>query len=142
MAKIIVCLFLGLILITNQTFAQVEKQSIQIEETLSHLEKVNQDCVDAGTNSFIDCSKVFYDKIDSILNVVYKQIRRQMSEPQFNKLKKEQIAWLKKRDKFFKQVDVDVKKENAGVEAETALAINRKAYFVEGRIKELLKKMK
>lgn len=101
-----------------------------------------QNCIDMGTNNFVDCENTFYKQMDSILNIVYKQLKTQMDTNQFSIVKKEQILWLKRRNSFFKSQDSEIGKSGGGVEADKALAIHKEALFVKDRIEELLKKLK
>jgi uncharacterized protein YecT (DUF1311 family) len=49
--------------------------------------------------------------MDSLLNIVYNDLRRKLSTKEKDLLKQEQLAWLKERDRYFKQQYKGVEKE-------------------------------
>ena len=112
-------------------------------KTLEKMDDSYQNCLDAGINMH-ECSVKYYIKADSLLNVVYKKIRLNLNLSKKEALKKEQLLWLKKRDKFFivanKSISQDV---GSNVNEEFIMKYNDKKYlFVYDRIEELLKKYK
>ena len=108
---------------------------------INDMEKTCQHCIDVGTNNFIDCENIFYKQMDSILDAVYKSIKREMNTSNYEKLKKEQKEWLKRRDNYFKKQEIEIGKSDVGLEADRALAIHKEALFVKDRIMFLLKKL-
>jgi len=114
----------------------------QISMQINAMEKACQSCIDAGSYNFISCETTFYKQMDSLLNDIYKQLSFQMDSAQFEKLKIDQRAWLKKRDAYAKNKDTEIGSSGAGVETDQALAIHQKALFEKERVIELLKALK
>jgi uncharacterized protein YecT (DUF1311 family) len=134
-------LIIGGLLFLNIATAQVAaKDFIQ---QLDRMDTTSQHCFDEGLN-FVDCSNTLYKQVDSILNVVYKLMKSKMDAATFIQLKEEQLNWLKKRDQFFKEVNQDYKQRDKyfqeDEESNRAVAISRKAEYVEKRIKYILQK--
>ncbi|MNG00997.1 hypothetical protein D3C84_839560 [compost metagenome] len=90
----------------------------------------------------LNCTQVYYTKIDEQLNITYKKIRTNLSKPEQEKLKTQQLAWLKKRDHYFKKVKAETAKELDG-EHESQdyrmICTHENALFVRDRIIELEK---
>ena len=116
----------------------------EIRKRISEINKDEQSCKDTGANNFFNCSQKVYKQADSLLNVVYKGLKAQMSLTEFDQLKEEQKQWLKKRDANALEIDKEASHslQQSGNEASAALAIRRKTSFIEDRIIELLKKTK
>jgi len=84
-------------LLTLNLFSQNFKTS------LNKLKTENQNCLDTGDFMY-NCSVNFYSKSDSLLNVVYNSIRKNINQNEKNNLRIQQIQWLKQRDIKFKQI--------------------------------------
>lgn len=101
-----------------------------------------QNCLDNTQNNMLNCTQVYYNKIDEQLNVTYKKIRATLSKPEQEKLKSQQLAWLKKRDKYFKKTETETAKK-LGNENQSQdyrmICIHENALFVKDRIVELEK---
>ena len=99
----------------------------------------NQNCLDKGKFMY-KCSSNFYNKSDSLLNVVYTHIRKDMSLSEKDNLNKEQLVWLKKRDYQFNTIDNQNK--GLGDEGLDDLMVNndKKAEIVNDRTAYLVKK--
>ena len=61
----------------------------------------------------LNCSRAYYSQMDSLLNVVYNNIRRPLDLAEKSALKQEQIKWLHKRDAYFKKIDKEYAEENS-----------------------------
>lgn len=119
---------------------------ITFSQSLKKIEKMEnnyQTCLDNGIN-MLGCSNDYYKKIDSLLNDVYKKARVNMSSSDKEKLKAEQLNWLKKRDQYFKKAYTDAKNEADGLSDEDLemVYVDKKSEFVKNRVVVLMKKYK
>jgi uncharacterized protein YecT (DUF1311 family) len=78
-------------------------------KTIEELERKHQACLDSGINMF-GCSKRFYFQMDSMLNIAYNALRSALPPEGKAALKEEQLAWLKKRDIYFKKQNASYRK--------------------------------
>lgn len=113
----------------------------QLNKTVDSLEKQYQSCLDKG-EYMLGCSKLFYQQMDSLLNVYYKKLRSSCDSAQKENLKDEQFAWLEKRDKTFnetqKQTKAGAKKNgSSGGQDEQMFVADKNAQFVKERVIEL-----
>ncbi|QLC65083.1 DUF1311 domain-containing protein [Flavobacterium sp. LPB0248] len=118
------------------------KSNSQTLETVSKMKSDYQKCLDKG-NNMSGCSIMYYNQSDSLLNVVYKNLKERISSKEQSKLKKEQLEWLKKRDLYFEKVYADTKREGnfkEGTRDFEMVVFDEKANFVFGRVKELIKR--
>ena len=114
----------------------------QESKTLKKLDKELQKCLDDTQNNMMNCSFEYYTKIDDLLNVTYKNIRSQLNKPEQEKLKQQQLAWLKKRDKYFKEVQTETAKELDGDNSSQdyrMICAHEYAVYVKDKILELEK---
>lgn len=91
----------------------------------------------------LGCTERFYFQMDSLLNVLYKKLRSKCDSIQKENLKDEQLQWISKRDKQFRENQKQVHKEAKekgydGWEIETMILIDKNAMFVKERVIELL----
>lgn len=90
----------------------------------------------------LNCTIEYYTTIDEKLNITYNKIRASLSKPEQENLKNKQLAWLKKRDQYFKKVKAETAKELDG-ENESQdyrmICSHKNALFVRDRIIELEK---
>ena len=107
----------------------------QTIKTIEKIEIAHQNCLDKG-GYMKGCSVEYYNQADSLLNVVYKKLKLKLNAEEQSKLKKEQLEWLKKRDKYFQKVYSEEK--NFG---NWRVIIDQKAKFVFERVKILIKKL-
>jgi len=133
-------LFLILIPVCSTCFAQSEK-------TIDSLTTKYQTCLDEGKN-MLDCSKLFYRQMDSMLNVVYFKQYSKLDSAHKIQLRNEQRLWLKSRDLFFKKTLNRFKQKNPGIspvgnasgaEDDAMIMLDENAEFVKERIILLLK---
>lgn len=114
----------------------------QTLETVYKMKSSYQSCLNKG-GDMRNCAVVYYNQSDSLLNVVYKNLKSKISSKEQSKLKKEQLEWLKKRDQFFEKVYSDTKKEGNFREGSSdfdMIILDHEATFVFGRVKELINK--
>lgn len=101
MKKIILLAFLLISYLSNgQNFKQI----------LNEFDLENQKCLDKGNNMF-NCSKKYLIQSDSILNVVYRFVRKELTGSEKKSLRKEQVIWNKEKEKTFKEIN----KQNTGL---------------------------
>ena len=105
------------------------------------LGKVEQDCLDGGIH-MAGCSETYYGAMDSILNVVYQRLKKQMDAAEFKELKASEVEWLKVTSKKFKKFDKEANEHELGPNMGMATAYDNKAKLVEERIRYLLTKLK
>ena len=114
----------------------------QKNETIQKLDKELQKCLDDTQNNMLNCTLEYYTKIDKQLNITYKKIRATLSHSHQEKLKNQQLGWLKKRDQYFKKIEAETAKELDGENASQdyrMICSHKNALFVRDRIIELEK---
>ena len=116
--------------------------SAQITSDINKIKEDYQNCLDHA-DLMVGCSYDYYNKADSLLNVVYYKIRIKLNPTQKNTFKKEQMQWLKKRDSYFKKVRRTETNSNEGFLGNDLKMIiaDKQAEFVFERIEELLKRL-
>lgn len=115
----------------------------QTLDTVEELEFKEQDCLDSGAN-MVGCSEEYYKQMETLMNTVYDTVRSNLlSSEEKGKLKKEQLLWLKKKDKRFIELYREtITKLGTADGEEFKMALNdAKAAFVAERIKELIKRV-
>ena len=114
----------------------------QKNETIQKLDKELQKCLDDTQNNMLNCTRVYYNQIDDLLNVTYKKIRTSLTKSEQEKLKNQQLAWLKKRDLYFKKVTAktssDLDGDNSSQDYQM-ICTHENALFVKDRVLELEK---
>jgi uncharacterized protein YecT (DUF1311 family) len=86
----------------------------------------------------------FRDRVDSILNVVYKQYSSCLSCTEKDELKKDELKWIKERDAYFKRADKDCADDIIAGEMPKIMRlinIQDKSAFIEERVIVLIKRM-
>ena len=102
-----------------------------------------QNCLDDDVN-MKKCSENYYFQIDSLLNEVYKNARLKINQKEKDKLKSEQLKWIKNRDLYFKKAYAEAKDEAGDLSKEDIemVFIDKKAECVKERVHFLIKKFK
>ncbi|MEP6676161.1 MAG: lysozyme inhibitor LprI family protein [Ferruginibacter sp.] len=117
--------------------------SAQTVATVNDLAAKHQQCLDAGID-MTGCSRGFCAQMDSMLNVVYNNFRTKLNVSGKEVLKKEQIAWLKKRDAYYKNQDKiyqdNIKSKKWGPDMQM-VTYDDKADFIKARVLALIKRM-
>lgn len=125
--------FLGLLL----TFPlSLEAQNLK---DISNFETEYQACLDKGID-MQGCSVSYYQKSDSLLNVVYKQLKLKLNLQEQSVLRSEQKKWLVYRDIYFKKAYLEAKKENGDSDKGHNFIMflyDKKMNYVLNRVKEL-----
>jgi uncharacterized protein YecT (DUF1311 family) len=108
---------------------------------LKNLDSKHQTCLDKGEAMML-CSYAYSKQMDSLLNVVYKDLMKGYNEDQQNKLRTEERQWIKKRDQELKKVYSTVNKLRETNEFvpqdERMFAYAEEANFVRKRVLELI----
>jgi uncharacterized protein YecT (DUF1311 family) len=78
-------------------------------EDLKNLDNEHQTCLDKGEAMML-CSYSYSKQMDSLLNVVYKDLMTRYNEDQKIKLRTEERLWIKERDKELKKVYATINK--------------------------------
>jgi uncharacterized protein YecT (DUF1311 family) len=114
--------------------------SAQSVETVDMLQQRYQKCLDSG-QAMRNCALVFYNQMDSLLNVVYNQLRSNSDSLQKINLKDDQKDWLISRDNYFKKGKAGLKGKAKTLSQDAEMMMHDKnALFVKSRVLELLKK--
>lgn len=91
------------LLITVLLFS-VSIYSQNFDKSLDSLKTENKNCLDKG-EFMHNCSLEFYKKSDSLLNVVYKHVRKKQSLIENETLKIDQLKWVKQRNQQFEKIN-------------------------------------
>jgi len=114
----------------------------QENKTIQKLDTELQNCLDNTQNNMLNCTLEYYNKIDNQLNITYKKIKSKLSKTEQEKLKSKQLAWLKKRDLYFKKVASKTASDLDGDHSSQdyrMICSHENALFVKDRIIELEK---
>lgn len=136
MQKVIKGLLLMLLVVNSGVRAQTLAD-------IDHFDAEYQKCSDKGI-ALRNCANEFYGQMDSILNVAYNKLRKQLPDKEKADLKLEELNWLKKRDQFIKEQKKEIQKtfESNEWDGEMYLALDHAAaVFVKGRTVELVKRL-
>jgi uncharacterized protein YecT (DUF1311 family) len=114
----------------------------QATKTVESLETQYQNCLDKG-QFMLGCSATFYAQMDSLLNLQYNKLRSTCDSEQKENLKDEQMEWLSKRDKQFKQIRLSIKKDAkkndyAAKQDEAMILADTNAKYVKQRVIDLI----
>jgi uncharacterized protein YecT (DUF1311 family) len=116
--------------------------SAQTIESVENMATKYQTCLDTGVD-MLGCSKRFYFQMDSMLNVVYENQITTLEASKKATLERQQIAWLKKRDNYFKKQDkksqYKIRKSEWGKDMEM-ITYDEKANFIKRRVIDLIKR--
>ncbi|HLO69878.1 MAG TPA: lysozyme inhibitor LprI family protein [Flavipsychrobacter sp.] len=100
------------------------------------MEAQNQSCLDKGID-IIGCQIRYYQQLDSVLNLTYRNLRSKLSEKEKASLKTKQLKWLRERDAYFKKLENDRDKNDIEI-SNLAMYLSMNNY-IEDRITHLLK---
>lgn len=128
-----VCLVLGLTAVIQcRSFGQTV-------EAIRSLETSHKNCLDKGQN-MLRCTTVFYIQIDSMLNLAYANLRKQLTDSGKEQLKADDREWIKKKDVYFKkhvheiEVMINAKKSEWGEVGYGALYLDEADFLKERAI--------
>jgi uncharacterized protein YecT (DUF1311 family) len=110
----------------------------QTVKTMDSLEESYQICLDKGAN-MLACSQVYYQQMDTMLNLVNKRLYKNLSASQRSALKSQQLKWLSRRDQYFKNIPLEPEEKILEKEDREMVVTDRRAGFVKERVIELLK---
>lgn len=110
---------------------------------IKSMETNYQNCLDNGVN-MKKCAENYYLQIDALLNEVYKKSRLKINQKEKDRLKSEQLKWIKNRDLYFKKAYAEAKDEAEDLSKEDIemVFIDKKAEYVKERVLYLIKKFK
>lgn len=111
------------------------------QSSLENVELKYQTCLDNGIN-MLGCSQKYYAEMDSLLNVLYKTLSKQLSASDFSTLKSKQRTWITKRDAYFSQINKRTSIEGLTGQDLLMLKNDRKALFVKQRVNEFYELLK
>lgn len=123
-------------IVAEQGIAQISRY--QVEATMNRIDFSCKVCCDSGTNVAY-CEDIRNIKLDSVLNVVYNELKKELDSANFRKLKREQKNWLKKRNANNAN---NAAKADKNEERDRALVVSEDSYFIEQRLAYLSKKLK
>jgi len=107
---------------------------------LDSLAKTCQACLDKGV-AMLHCENIYYESVDVALNKVYQRIFGKLDSPNKIQFRNEQRIWLHKRDEYFSEVDKEFPSDGNYIDEDTRMMrLDKKATFVDARIRELLKR--
>jgi uncharacterized protein YecT (DUF1311 family) len=115
----------------------------QTLKTVKDLKSSYQICLDQG-NYMAGCSIDYYNQVDSLLNVVYQNLKHQLNSEDRPKFLQEQKEWLKKRDAYFRKITKTTIKEGVFSEGTAdfeMVVTDKKADFVVERLKVLIERL-
>ncbi len=127
-------LFLSL-LMGIQTFAQTKRTVID------SLERNYQRCLSKSQYMY-GCALEYYQQMDSMLDIVYRQLYTSLDTSRRRNLKVEQVLWQERRASYFKLLDTRVEKVRAKTLAgldDQAIATDQKAAYIKERVTALIK---
>lgn len=123
-----------LVLLLSLVFSVTQAQ--EYETLMENLEIRYQDCLDQGAD-MRGCSTEYYHKMDSMLNVVYKQLLAKHPD-QKEQIREAQRAWLKRRDEQFAAIDKEPKEAGLGINDQQMIVTDKKSQVVRERVMKLI----
>lgn len=114
----------------------------QTTTTIESIKEEHQKCLD-NADFMLGCSYDYFNKADSLLNIVYNKIRIRLKKDEKETFRKEQLKWLKKRDAHFKKIRKTEEKNEYGIIGNDLKMIiaDKQAEFVFERVEELMKRL-
>jgi uncharacterized protein YecT (DUF1311 family) len=129
-----------LLLICFTTYTATAKA--QMIKAVEFVDELWSSCASNPRQDLLDCSRDYYDRMDSLLNVVYAKYRSKLDAAEKAQLKKTQLGWLEKRDKHFEEIDREYdkldRKGEAGISTRANVIIGY-TEFVRERVLFLIK---
>lgn len=118
-----------------ETFAQTKRSVID------SLERNYQRCLSKSQYMY-GCALEYYRGMDSMLDIVYRQLYTKLDTSRRRNLKVEQVLWQERKESYFKLLDTRVeklrKKTLAGLD-DQAIATDQKAAYIKERVTALIK---
>jgi uncharacterized protein YecT (DUF1311 family) len=110
---------------------------------LEKLDNERQRCLDHGER-MMDCSYQYSQQMDSMLNVVYKDLMTHYDKEDKNQLRLEERTWIQKRDKELKRIYNNInkkrEKEDWLPQDDRMIAYDEEAKLIRKRVIELIDK--
>ncbi len=113
-------------------------------KVLSELEIKHQQELDKG-ELMMQIESEYGNKMDSMLNVVYKDLLSQTEESQKERIRIKQREWIKERDSVFKEVwkplNSMIEMNGFAPQDERMFVYSKEAKFIKERVIELINKL-
>ncbi len=133
----VITIFIGLLAFGFAAKAQTAK-------TIDDMAAKHQARLDTGIDMY-GTTLLYYNQMDSMLNMVYQKLRASLDDKAKDSLKRDELAWLKERDKFFKEQDKNMKDElkkgEWGTEPLEMFKYQAQADFVKERVLALIARL-
>jgi uncharacterized protein YecT (DUF1311 family) len=118
--------------------------SINYSKVLSELEIKHQQELDKG-ESMMQIESEYGNKMDSMLNVVYKDLLSKTEESQKEKIRIKQREWIKERDSVFQEIwrplNSMIEMNGFAPQDERMFVYSQEAKFIRKRVNELINKL-
>ncbi|MCF6131288.1 lysozyme inhibitor LprI family protein [Flavobacterium wongokense] len=114
----------------------------QSHASINEIHQDYQKCLD-NADFMLGCSYEYFNKADSLLNIVYNKISIRLNKQDREKFRKEQLKWIKQRDVYFKKVrkkELNADEGFLGDDQKMVIA-DKQAEFIFERVEELLKRL-
>lgn len=121
-------------------FAFNSKAQSGYETALERIDAQHQDCMDNAENT-TTCSRQYFASVDSLVDVVYKDVLKQAETKEKTVLRTEQREWLTNKSIKFREIEAAAKEEGKDSEGK-ADAIENKAGHIRERLDELIGRLK
>jgi len=113
-------------------------------QSISAIEEIKtqyQNCLDNG-NFMLGCSYEYYNKADSLLDMVCHKIEVGLKKDQREQFRKEQTKWLKKRNAYFKKIRKrNLVIDHLATDDQKMMVADEQAEFIFERVEELIKRL-
>jgi hypothetical protein len=114
----------------------------QADKSIDEMEAAHKACLSVKPDSS-GCSRLFLIQMDSMLNIVFNQVKELTFSDEKVALMKDQISWNLRRDAYFKKQDINFSYQLAeGTWKKDMIRVvyENKADFLVKRIRQLLKR--
>jgi uncharacterized protein YecT (DUF1311 family) len=131
------------LLLTMITMLATATTFAQTANTIDEMEAVNKECIRIKEDSVV-CSRKFLAQMDSMVNIVFNEVKAKVAADEKAALVQDQMSWTKKKGEFFKkQDDTFVYNLQEGIWKKDMIRITyqQKADYLLKRIRLLLKKL-
>ena len=116
------------------------KTNAQVQNVIDKLRKAEQACLDKGVH-MSNCSYRYLLQMDSLLNIEYKTVYAKLNHDQQIALRKEELAWIKQKNIYFKKEDSKRTNSNSseGLQGEDLdmTIYDNKASYIQKRILQI-----
>jgi uncharacterized protein YecT (DUF1311 family) len=131
------------LLLTMITMLATATTFAQTANTIDEMEAVHKECIRIKEDSVV-CSRKFLAQMDSMVNIVFNEVKAKVAADEKAALVQDQMSWTKKKGEFFKKKDdTFVYNLQEGIWKKDMIRITyqQKADYLLKRIRLLLKKL-